>query len=31
VGHWEVTADVAAGTKVGTVVDRGSVGDGFDK
>jgi hypothetical protein len=28
--HWEVTAVVVAGTRVGTVVDRGSVGDGFD-
>ena len=30
-GHWEVTAIVAAGTGVGTVVDRSSVGDGSDK
>ena len=30
-GHWEVTATVVAGTEVGTVVDRGYVGDDFDK
>ena len=30
-GHWEVTAAIYAGTGVGTVVDRGSVGEGFDK
>jgi hypothetical protein len=30
-GHWEVTAVVAASTRVGTVVDRGSIGEGFDK
>lgn len=28
--HWTAIAAVAAGTGVGTVVDRGSVGDGFD-
>jgi hypothetical protein len=31
VGHWEVTTVVVAGTGVGNVVNRGSVGDGFDK
>jgi hypothetical protein len=31
VGHWEVIAAVVVGTKVGTVVDRGLVGGGFDK
>jgi hypothetical protein len=31
VGHWEVTAGVVVGTGVGTVVDRGYVGEGFDK
>jgi hypothetical protein len=31
VGHWEVTIVVVASTGVGTVVDRGSVGEGFDK
>jgi hypothetical protein len=31
VGHWEVTMVVVAGTGVGTVVDRGYVGDDFDK
>jgi hypothetical protein len=30
-GHWEVTETIVAGTRVGTIVDRGSVGDGFDK
>ena len=30
-GHWEVTAAIVVGTEVGTIVDRGSVGDGFDK
>jgi hypothetical protein len=30
-GNWEVTAVVVVGTGVGTVVDRGFVGDGFDK
>jgi len=30
VGQWEVTIVVSVGTGVGTVVDRGSVGDGFD-
>ena len=29
-GHWEATTAVAASTGVGTVVDRGSVGDVFD-
>ena len=28
--HWEAIVVVVAGTGVGTVVDRGSVGDGFD-
>ena len=28
-GHWEVTVVVAAGTRVGTIVDRGFVGEGF--
>jgi hypothetical protein len=28
--HWVEIAAVAAGTRVGTVVDRGSIGDGFD-
>ena len=29
-GHWEVTAVFAAGTRVGTIVDSGLVGDGFE-
>ena len=29
VRHWEAIAVVVAGMGVGTVVDRGSVGDGF--
>ena len=29
--HWEATTAIVAGTGVGTVVDRGLVGDGFDK
>jgi hypothetical protein len=31
VGHLEVTTVVVVGTEVGTVIDRGLVGDGFDK
>jgi hypothetical protein len=30
VRHWEAIAAIAIGTGVGTFVDRGLVGDGFD-
>jgi len=30
-GHWEVTATIVSGTEVETIIDRGSIGDGFDK
>jgi hypothetical protein len=31
VGNWKLTAPVTVGNGVGTVVDRGSVGEVFDK
>jgi hypothetical protein len=31
VGHWVVTAVVSSSTGVGTVVDRVSIGERFDK
>lgn len=30
-GHWEVTTTIVAGTRVGTVIGRGSVGMGSGK